>query len=75
MNRMKNHVFAAAACLLLAACSGNETKVAKLEVIPVGAAFERQAELKASDCFKKYGMSRWRRRTVAWSARGRMLRS
>ena len=53
MNRMKNHVFAAAACLLLAACSGNETKVAKLEVIPVGAAFERQAELKASDCFKK----------------------
>ena len=53
MNRMKNHVFAAAACLLLAACSGNETKVAKLEVIPVGAAFERQAEPKASDCFKK----------------------
>ncbi len=53
MNRMKNHVFAAAACLLLAACSGSETKVAKLEVIPVGAAFDRQAELKASDCFKK----------------------
>lgn len=37
----------------LAACSGGGTKVAKLEVIPLGAAFDNQTELKTSDCFKK----------------------
>ena len=38
---MKNHVFVAVACLFLAACSdGGETKVAKLEAIPLGVAFE-----------------------------------
>ena len=51
---MKNHVFVAVACLFLAACSdGGETKVAKLEAIPLGVAFENQTELKTSDCFKK----------------------
>ena len=50
---MKNHVFVAVACLFLAACSdGGETKVAKLEAIPLGVAFENQTELKTSDCFK-----------------------
>ncbi|WP_195281253.1 DUF4934 domain-containing protein [Parabacteroides johnsonii] len=52
---MKNCVyqFAMSACLFLAACSGGGTKVAKLEVIPLGAAFDNQTELKTSDCFKK----------------------
>ena len=52
---MKNrgYQFVAAACLFLAACSGGETEVAKLDVIPLGAAFDNQTELKTSDCFKK----------------------
>lgn len=37
--------------LLLAVAE--ETKVAKLEAIPLGVAFENQTELKTSDCFKK----------------------
>lgn len=52
---MKNRgfQFMAAACLFLAACSGGETEVAKLDVIPLGEAFDNQTELKTSDCFKK----------------------
>ena len=68
---MKNHVFVAVACLFLAACSGGgETKVAKLEAIPLGVAFENQTELKTSDCFKK--IRYWKRPIVAWWGRERM---
>lgn len=38
------HVF-----FLLACGGGGETKVAKLEAIPLGVAFENQTELKTSD--------------------------
>ena len=70
---MKNHVFVAVACLFLAACSdGGETKVAKLEAIPLGVAFENQTELKTSDCFKKIRYVAWKRPIVAWWGRERM---
>ena len=51
---MKNHVFVAVACLFSCCLRWRrETKVAKLEAIPLGVAFENQTELKTSDCFKK----------------------
>ena len=68
---MKNHVFVAVACLFLAACSdGGETKVAKLEAIPLGVAFENQTEL--TTVSRKYAMSPWKRPIVAWWGRERM---
>ena len=70
---MKNHVFVAVACLFLAACSGGgETKVAKLEAIPLGVAFENQTELKLPTVSRKYAMSPWKRPIVAWWGRERM---
>lgn len=40
-------------CLAFCACGGGEAEKAKLEVIPLGAAFDNQTELKTSDCFKR----------------------
>lgn len=40
-------------CLAFCACGGGEAEKAKIEVIPLGAAFDNQTELKTSDCFKK----------------------
>lgn len=61
------HVFFFAAC-----SDGGETKVAKLEAIPLGVAFENQTELKTSDCFKKIRYVALKRPIVAWWGRERM---
>lgn len=52
---MKNNIsmFAVAACLFLAACNESKPGLEKLDVIPVGAAFDNLTKLKASDCFKQ----------------------
>lgn len=54
---MKNHVFAVMACLFLAACGG-ETKVAKLEVIPLGAAFDQSDEVEDFRLFQENTLCR-----------------
>lgn len=53
MNKSYLYQATLAACLFLGACSGDKTESGQLEVIPLGAAFDQQAELKTSDCFKK----------------------
>lgn len=53
MNKSYLYQAAVMACLFLGACSGDKTEEGKLEVIPLGAAFDQQTELKTSDCFKK----------------------
>lgn len=38
---------------LLAPCSDRQTKIGELEIIRLATAFEKQTELKASDCFSQ----------------------